>query len=179
MSWCSGTRFCARSFILAPRAGGLLMLGEPLGDEEGPAPTPAGRACVGERALMCLTERCPGRRAEPRHPARLFTLPFPPGHSTALPCPWSRAVIEIFFFSSLPPPQQLPFSFFLLFSSFSKCCWLSTWAEEEVKAEETNAGCHIAGVGWDREGSLASCPVASRRRDCPAHGSPRHAGAMG
>lgn len=105
---------------------------------------------------------------------RLFTLPFSPGHSTALPCPWSRAVIEISLFSSLPPPQQLPFSlvfvafffFPLLFSSFSKCCWLSTWAEEEVKAEETNAGCHIAGVGWDREGSPASCPVPRGRRDC-------------
>lgn len=88
-------------------------------------------------------------------------------------------MIEISLCSSLPLPQQLPFSFFLLFSSFSKCCRLSTWAEERVKAEETNVGCHIAGVGWDREGSPASCPMASRRRDCPAHGSPRHAGATG
>lgn len=86
-------------------------------------------------------------------------------------------MIKISLCSSLPLPQPLPFRFFPRFSSFSKCCWLSTWAEEEVRAEETNAGCHIAGVAWDGQGSPASCPAASGRRDCPAHGSPRHAGA--
>lgn len=107
-----------------------------------------------------------------------------------LPCPWSGAVIEISLCSSPPPPQQLPcacllFYFFNFFfpspssSSFSKCCLLSTWAEEEVKAGKTNAGCQIAGLGWEGEGSESSCPAGSRRRCCMAHSSPRHARATG
>lgn len=76
-----------------------------------------------------------------------------------------------FYFLFPPPPRSS--------SSFSKCCLLSTWAEEEVKAEKTNAGCQIAGVGWEGEGSESSCPAGSGRRCRTAHESPHRAGATG
>lgn len=94
-------------------------------------------------------------------------------------------MIEISLCSSPPLPQQLPCAC-LLFplpttssSSFSKCCLLSTWAEEEVKAEKTNAGCQIAEVGWEGEGSESFCPASSRRRCCMAHRAPIMLGPWG